>query len=83
MFHRIQEGYPDGWPRAVFIDSEGEPSGVRCQPEEAAAIEAGARALIEVAALRGEVERLRAVEAQSKATTAAINARMRSGDGQW
>ena len=39
--------------------------------------------LIEVGATRPEVERLRAVEAQSKATTAAIGARLRSGDGQW
>lgn len=54
-FHRVQDGYPDGWPRAVFVDSDGEPVGVRCGPHEAAAIEAGAKALIEVAALRAGV----------------------------
>ncbi len=28
-FHRIQDGYADGIPRAVFVDSEGEPVGIR------------------------------------------------------
>lgn len=28
-FHRIQDGYRDGIPRAVFVDSEGEPVGIR------------------------------------------------------
>lgn len=51
-FHRVQDGYADGWPRAVFVDSDGEPVGVRCGPHEAAAIGAGAKALIEVERLR-------------------------------
>lgn len=44
VFHRVQDGYADGWPRAVFIDSEGEPTGMRCQTHEAAAIAEGATA---------------------------------------
>ena len=54
-FHRVQDGYADGWPRAVFVDSDGEPVGVRCGPHEAAAIEAGAKALLEVEALRAGI----------------------------
>lgn len=66
VFHRVQEGYQDGWPRAVFHDADGEPSGVRCTPDEATAIAEGAAALLLLPKMARELTALRANEANTK-----------------
>lgn len=69
VFHRVQEGYQDGWPRAVFDDADGEPSGVRCTPAEAAAIAEGAAALLFLPKMARELTALRAASRVSARIT--------------